>query len=66
VFENEAKQKPRFSLCVLKKSTEGLFQQTASRTAPGGVVALESPGGNGDSIPAKGASMTVRVADGGL
>jgi hypothetical protein len=29
VFENEAKQKPRFLLCVLKKFREGLFQQTA-------------------------------------
>jgi uncharacterized protein len=28
VFENEAKQKPRFLLCVLKKFREGLFQQT--------------------------------------
>jgi hypothetical protein len=31
VFENEAKQKPRFLLCVLKKFREGLFQQTVSR-----------------------------------
>jgi hypothetical protein len=30
VFENEAKQKPRFLLCVLKKFREGLFQQTVS------------------------------------
>jgi hypothetical protein len=29
VFENEATQKPRFLLCVLKKFREGLFQQTA-------------------------------------
>jgi len=26
-LENEAKQKPRFLLCVLKKATDGLFQQ---------------------------------------
>jgi len=30
VFENEVKQKPRFLLYVLKKSMEGLFQQTVS------------------------------------
>ncbi|HLQ24683.1 MAG TPA: hypothetical protein VK138_02265, partial [Acidiferrobacterales bacterium] len=26
-LKNEAKQKPRFLLCVLKKATDGLFQQ---------------------------------------
>jgi len=27
-LKNEAKQKPRFLLCVLKKATDGLFQQS--------------------------------------
>jgi len=28
-LKNEAKQKPRFLLCVLKKAMDGLFQQPA-------------------------------------
>jgi len=30
-LKNEAKQKPRFLLCVLKKATDGLFQQPVRR-----------------------------------
>ncbi len=43
-LKNEAKQKPRFLLCVLKKATDGLFQQPASVVQFCAALAAVRPG----------------------